>query len=219
MSARYTLGRSPPLCMKTPRQPLDRRGRRLIGDEVARELGGDEMRGGRLVRQIAQHRDTLRRNLRRRSACPAPLWRPARAPRRGTGICPAAPPAKRPPAPPIDQPVITWAKVVTSRLRVAAAHPEGVQLENLAREVLVDADLARRPAALRAAAPAANAAPPTGGCRGTAASPDASRRRAAGRRSCRARAGGSPRARSCPASAGKELLVDRHREVVASRSA
>ncbi len=33
-------------------------------------------------------------------------------------------------------------------LGVAAAHPEGVQLENLARQVLVDADLARRSAAL-----------------------------------------------------------------------
>ena len=46
-------------------------------------------------------------------------------------------------SPPIDQPVITSAKVVTSCLRVAAVHAERVQLENLAREILVDA----RPAA------------------------------------------------------------------------
>ena len=99
--------------------------------------------------------------------------------------------------PPIDQPVMHLGEGGDVGLRVAAADPERVQLEDLARQILVDADLALRLAPLDALARPASAGRRDGGCPGTAASPDASRPRAAGRGSCRARAGGWPRARSC----------------------
>ena len=39
---------------KAARQAIDQRGRRFVGDEVARQLGGDEARCRRMARQVAQ---------------------------------------------------------------------------------------------------------------------------------------------------------------------
>ena len=79
-------------------------------------------------------------------------------------------------------------------LRVAAVDAERVQLEQLARVVLVQP--ARVPSR-RAAARRASSGRSTGSCRGRRASPDASPRPAPCPRTGRARAAGSPRARSC----------------------
>ena len=74
-------------------------------------------------------------------------------------------------------------------LRVAAAHAERMQLEDLARQILV------QPAVAIDAGDRVRARS-TARCRDRTASPDGPRRRAACRRSGRAHAAGSPRARS-----------------------
>ena len=57
------------------------------------------------------------------------------------------------PAAPIDQPVMTLREARDVRLRVAALHAQRVQLQDLAREILIDAEamLARVPLRARAA--------------------------------------------------------------------
>src|SRR3546814_13485900 len=40
-------------------QPLNQRRRRIVGDQVARELGGDVAGGGGMARKILQHRQRL----------------------------------------------------------------------------------------------------------------------------------------------------------------
>ena len=44
---------------KALRQPLDQRRRRLVGDEMARELGRDVLRGRRMAREVGEHRAAL----------------------------------------------------------------------------------------------------------------------------------------------------------------
>ena len=51
--------RSPSVSRKRLRQPLDQRRRRLVGDEMAGELGRDVLRGRRMAREIGQHRAAL----------------------------------------------------------------------------------------------------------------------------------------------------------------
>ena len=40
---------------KRLRQPLDQRRRRRVGDEMARELGGDVLGGRRMAREVGEH--------------------------------------------------------------------------------------------------------------------------------------------------------------------
>ena len=80
-------------------------------------------------------------------------------------------------------------------LRIAAVHAERVQLEQLARVVLVQPALRRD--APRARLAPANSGRSTGSCRDRSASPDASPTPAPCPRTGRARAAESPRARSC----------------------
>ncbi len=96
------------------REALDRRGRRIVRDEVPCELGGDVARRGGMLRQIVQHQHALLvapvRVLasRARSAVPG-SWLSGRNTKR-----PGGPLANSPLPPPTDQPVMTVAKEVTS---------------------------------------------------------------------------------------------------------
>ena len=91
-------------------------------------------------------------------------------------------------------------------LRVAAADAERVQLHDLAREILVEAPLAFARRGVRTDRLAR--------CRGNAASPGAARPRSACRRTCRARKGGSPRARTARRERAVPRLGDRDAEMV-----
>ena len=51
--------RSPSVSRKRFAQPLDQRRRRLVGDEMARELVRDMLRGRRMAREIGEHRAAL----------------------------------------------------------------------------------------------------------------------------------------------------------------
>ena len=88
-------------------------------------------------------------------------------------------------------------------LRVAAVDAERVQLEQLARVVLVQPALLARGRG-RLIARRASSDRSTGSCRGRRASPDASPTRAPCPRSGRAHAAGWPRARSCRRAARRE---------------
>ena len=133
------------------------------------------------------------------AACPAPCARRARAASAGRRSGPASAPwrAAYGRAEPADGPAGQRAREFGDvGLAVAAAHAERVQLQDLAREILVEAAPALRVEAGGALGQRRCRARSTAPGRDRAASPDAARPRAACPRSGRARAAGSPRLRT-----------------------
>ena len=97
-------------------QPLDQRRRRIVGNEMARELGRDMLRGRRMAGEIGEHRAAL---------LDTRIWIGlADAPVCGPGSCMRALNTNSPPCSGLStggrivQPVSTLAKLVTSSWRV-----------------------------------------------------------------------------------------------------
>ena len=112
-TARWTVGRSPSLSRNAFAMRSTAVGRRLVGDEVSRELGRKVPRCRRMPSEIAQHGARLRDARLDRSACRGWSLRPARARRRETRTCRARR-RRRNRSVPIDHPVSARANVVTS---------------------------------------------------------------------------------------------------------
>ena len=144
------------------RDAFDRRGRRLVADEVRHQLGGDELRGGRMPAQRANRRARPPPRRPRCSALAAPSCCRVRAAAPGRRTR-SGRPARAAAAPPVRADLAAAVDCACSRrvagpadavdgpsgqdlrqllhvlLGVAAVDAERVQLEQLARVVLVQA--------------------------------------------------------------------------------
>ena len=213
-SASATARRSPSVSRNTARDAIDGGGRRLVADEVRDELRRHEarrrrvaaeradgalglvlarlpvadaeqrLRAGLVQERLEHERDVVGRARHHRRASPAATERASarRLPlRRESADGPAGQHLR---------------ELLDVLLRVAAVDAERVQLEQLARVVLVQSARGAAAAAARARGRASSDRS-TGSCRDRRASPDASPTPAPCPRSGRARAGGWPRARSC----------------------
>ncbi len=129
------------------RDARHRLGRRLVGDEVARELGGDVRRGRRMGGKVAQHGLALRHAF-LRVGLAEQRPRPRLVPR---GIEEESGRALRSNIDRPHGPAREHARELGHvGLRVAAVHAQRVQLEDLAGEVLVEAGGRRKRGAARA---------------------------------------------------------------------
>ena len=122
---------------KTLRQPIDERRRRVVGNEMARQLGRDVLRRRRMTREVGEHRAPLLDAVVGDKRCRSPSARRARAR--------AAMKTNSPPWFGIrhgrqDRPAgQDLGEIGDVGLGVDGAHAERVQFEDFAREVLVEA--------------------------------------------------------------------------------